>query len=334
LDSQFSKYSRNFLNVALFALLLCASVARGEKPAATTQTVVKLTVFHATTLPTRNEKFQADLNDALMDLAKRDVDMPTRLRALADWTERSGAAKMMTDDVIQQAFLMFCEFRKHDEIRAILLLAFLKSSLAVPPGNFAISLTRYLDYPDADVREAALQVMDAEGVFALAGSYERDGFDVVDYVLPQPFDMSQLPAPFLEAMLYKEPADAWVDMDNHRSRGETNQDTAAQRQALAADGARVAQVAFHLRQNDYPFTSKSKEVEAILTELLKSDYWYSRLMVAHMLKHHLQYITKEIMASLNGDSSKAVRELTKLISGNPESSSENQMWPDSAKHAP
>jgi hypothetical protein len=290
-------------------------------------------VLHATTLPARNEKFQSDLKSGMLAMvaaANPRVDKPARWRALADWSERSGAAAMSNDDIIQQAFLTFCEYRKSDEMRAIFLLEFV-NGLSIPPTDFAISLTRYLDFPDADVREAALQVMDAEGVFALDSSYERGDFDVVDFVLPQPFDCSQLPAPFLEALLCKDAIATWDNMDNHRGRGETNQDTAAQRQALDADQARVERIAFELRHNDYPFTSKNKDVEAILTDLLKSDYWYSRLMVAHELKHHPQYITKEIMASLNGDSCKAVRDLTKLISGNPESSSEDQMWPDEAK---
>jgi hypothetical protein len=176
-------------------------------------------------------------------------------------------------------------------------------------------------------------MMDQEGVFALPANSLESMFPVVDVALPDKLDRADLPAAFLESMMNQDAAAAWGDiaLRDPRSKGIILPTTEEVRKEHV-EGLKVEQVVFVLRDDDYSLDQPAKpEVEAILRELLKSEHWYSRLMVAHILKHHPRYVTEEIKASLKRDPCAPVRDLAGMISGTAEGSEGNLVWPREIK---
>ena len=324
MDARYKK--SKVLLAAIVIYVALASVHRSVAQPATTassQLSWQPLVVHATTLPVRDERFQSQLNSGLAAAATN--NMPERFKALAEWSIRSRVAEMKTDDLIQQTFLAYCQCgREGDRVRQVMLLLFLKDSLSVPAPNLVIALTRYLDFPDAAVRGAALELMDEEGVFAPSMASNEGDFPAINGALSAaPIDPVELPAPLLEAMMNQDTVLAWSNINSHD--GEFNRDLSPEYQQhqteLQGEGEMVEQIVFELRDDRYPFDKAAgADVQDLLLKLLASKHWFSRLVVAHIVKHHPRYVSKEIVASLSRDSCQPVRDLAKLISGTPEGS--------------
>jgi hypothetical protein len=315
----------SLITILLFSVQLRAGPTSGEA----SQPDATAFVLDATKLPAPDKKFQFDLIEGITIAARSDMEPPTRLRALADWFERSGAAKMETDTVVQQSFLAFCDLRARDEIKAVMLVSFLQQVMSISPDHFAVSLTRYLDFPDQSVREAAMLMMDAEGVFALPATLDEHGFTSIRTALSnRGVSSNQLPAPFLEAMMQQDPVSAWADirmLEANLHLADKSKYELDQRKYLD-ELDDIQRIVFELRNDRPPFAQPhSNAVQGMLLQASTSEHWYTRLLVAHLLKHHPRYVTKEIMDTLGRDSSKAVRDLAKLISGNPEKSG-SSIW--------